>query len=100
MPSPNTGPNKRTSGDGDPHRSGSRIFGIPCAEDVRSVPQTRSGRCASLIVYLGAGRSPRAGSPFSIQIVPDRNSRYPILLKGLAGLGKVLYRTLVIFSEQ
>src|ERR1700681_4890571 len=97
MPSPNTDPNKRNSGDGDPHRSGLRIFGIPCAEDARSFPQTRSGRCASPIVYLGRRPVPEGQIlQFSIQIVPDRNSRYPILRKGLVPFRKVLYRTLVM----
>src|ERR1017187_7948013 len=58
MPSPNTDPNKKNSGDDDHHRSGLHIFGIPCAEDARSVPQTRSGRCASPIVHLGRRRVP------------------------------------------
>src|SRR5271157_2585374 len=58
MPSPNTDPNKRNFGDGVHHHSGLRTFGIPCAEDARSVPQTRSDRYAYPIVYLRRGTVP------------------------------------------
>lgn len=34
--------------------------------------------------------------PFAVQIVPGRNSRYLIEITGVAGIRKVLYRTLVI----
>src|ERR1035441_4795826 len=64
MPSPNTDPNKKNSGDDDHHRSGLHIFGIPCAEDARSVPQTRSGRCAS-------------GPPTGALVVVDRRQGNP-----------------------
>jgi hypothetical protein len=37
--------------------------------------------------------------PFSVQIVPDRNSRYATHVNGLACCRKVLYRTLVIESH-
>src|ERR1700684_4140915 len=63
MPSPNTDPNKRNFGDGGPHRSALRTFGMPYAEDTPSVPQTQSDRYAPLIVHLGTKRCPRTGFP-------------------------------------
>jgi hypothetical protein len=60
--------------------------------------QFRKHEAASVhppLCVWGADRSPGAVSPFSIQIVPDRNSRYPIPGKRLAAFRKVLYRTLV-----
>src|ERR1017187_5456298 len=84
MPSPNTDPNKRNSGNGDHHHNGLRTFGIPCPEDARSVPQTRSDRYASSIVHLR--RKPVVDGRFSL----FRFKSFPTEIPASLFLGKDL----------
>src|SRR5207245_10410353 len=94
--SPDIGPNKRTSGDDNHRRRGSHIFETPCDGDGRSTLRTRTDQYASSIVSLGADSlsAPTFGH-FGFQIVPAEKGRHPKAQKGLVGIRKVLYRTLM-----
>src|SRR6266853_2075210 len=94
--SPDIGPNKRTSGDDNHRRRGSHIFGTPCEGDGRSTLRTRTDQYASSIVSWGADSlaAPTFGH-FGFKIVPAEKGRHPKLQKGLVGIRKVLYRTLM-----
>src|SRR5881296_2863013 len=73
-----------------------RIFETPCEGDGRSTLRTRTDQYASSIVSLGADSlsAPTFGH-FGFQIVPAEKGRHPKAQKGLVGIRKVLYRTLV-----
>src|SRR5438876_6421441 len=96
-PSKDIDPNKRNYGDDCYRHSGSHTFGTPCEADGRSTLRTRTGQYASSILSWSADSlaAPILGR-FAFQIVPAPKSRHPQRQKGLAGIRKVLCRTLLI----
>src|SRR5450756_243587 len=97
---PDIDPNKRTSCHGDHRRSGLRIFGTPCGEmgDQFGEYEAASMHSPLLSIVVNGMLTGCRGLilAISIQIVPDRTSRYPVHAKGLIRFRKVLYRTLVV----
>src|SRR5712691_9423418 len=98
-PSPDIGPNKRTSGDDNHRRRGSHIFEIPCEGDGRSTLRTRTDQYASSIVSWGLIRSPRPLlAILDFKSFPPKKAAIQKHRKDLWEFAKyftVLYRTLV-----
>src|ERR1019366_4437102 len=95
-----TGPSKTDFCGVDRRHSGSHTSGTRCGRDERLVARKRFGRHSSPIVPQMRGPEFSSIRLFSVQIVFGPNARYSMDSKGLVGLRKVLYRTLVASTRK